>query len=86
MNKRNIGELDFVVQRGQEVIPVEIKSSKDLKTHSSLNKVLSAKEWNIKEGIVFSRNNVKMLDKTVYLPWYMIMFFCAPSLDGRIIM
>lgn len=85
LNKRSVGELDFVVQLGREVVPVEIKSSKDFRTHLSLNKVLSVKEWGIKEGIVFSPTNVKKDGNIVYLPWYMIMFLRVPSLDGRIV-
>lgn len=75
MNKRNVGELDFVVQRNGKIIPLEIKSGKDYKQHKALNNALSSEEWKLNQGIVFCMGNVETDEKVLYLPWYMIMFF-----------
>lgn len=73
-DKKNRGELDFVIQRGKTVIPIEIKSGNTYKSHSALNYVLDQEEWSIGQGIVFCQGNIEELDKVIYLPWYMIMF------------
>lgn len=73
-NKQKIGELDFVIQKGAEVVPVEIKSGKDYKLHAAINNALNVKEWDLKKGIVFCKGNYEKKDRITYLPWYMIMF------------
>ena len=76
LNKRTIGELDFVVQRAGKIIPIEIKSGKDYLIHSAMNKFLQNKDYNVKKGYVFS-NERKVFEKNnvVYMPIYYIMFF-----------
>lgn len=74
LNKKNIGEVDFVVQTSNQVIPIEIKSGKEYKSHPALNKVLNVPDWHLKEGFVFCMGNIEWQDKVVYFPWYMIMF------------
>ncbi|WP_330623086.1 DUF4143 domain-containing protein [Lachnoclostridium sp. MSJ-17] len=44
-NKKKIGEIDFIIQQGKSVIPVEIKSGNDFKNHKALNNLLEIKEW-----------------------------------------
>lgn len=83
LNKRNTGELDFVIQQGSQIIPVEIKSGKDFKSHTALNKALSVKDWKLEEGIVFCSSNVMQEKNVLYLPWYMIMFFTQVSLENQ---
>lgn len=74
LNKRNVGELDFVVQQGNQIIAIEIKSGKDYKTHTALNNALNHPSWGIEKGLVFCMDNVSKDEKVLYLPWYMIMF------------
>lgn len=73
-NEKNKGELDFLIQKGKEAIPVEVRSGDSYKEHSALDYVLSKKEWNLKEGIVFCDRNVEKNGIIRYLPWYMSMF------------
>lgn len=82
LNKRSIGELDFVVQQGNQVVPIEIKSGKDYKSHAALNNALAVKDWNLKQGIVFCMDNLHFEDKIIYLPWYMIIFFKQTTLNN----
>ncbi len=72
---KKYGEIDFVIQNGMQVDLLEIKSGKDYKKHSSLNKVLGVAEWNFKNAYVFCRGNVEETNNIKYLPWYMIMFY-----------
>lgn len=73
-NKQKIGELDFVIQKGHQVIPLEIKSGKDYKRHAAMGHALEVKEWSLKQGIVFCQGNLEEAGSILYLPWYMIMF------------
>ncbi len=73
-NEKNKGELDFLIQKGKEAIPVEVRAGDSYKEHNALDYVLSKKEWNLKEGIVFCDRNVEKNGRVRYLPWYMSMF------------
>ncbi len=74
LNKRNVGEVDFVLQQNADVVLVEIKSGDDYKRHLALNNTMKVKEWGINKAIVFCRGNVEKDKDILYLPWYMIMF------------
>ena len=73
-SSRNIGELDFLIQRGTRVIPVEVKSGKDYRRHSALNNALTTPNWGIERAIVLHEGNVKQGTGIDYLPAYMAMF------------
>lgn len=75
LNKDKIGEIDFVIQQGSQIIPVEIKSGKDYTKHSALDNLLSVKEWDLNQAVVFCKDNIAQKEKITYLPWYMVMFF-----------
>jgi predicted AAA+ superfamily ATPase len=85
MNRKNLGEVDFVLQQGKNVIPAEIKSGGDYGKHSALNNVLNVAEWNIKNAYVFCKGNVGVRDRVTYLPWYMVMFFRRETLPEHMI-
>lgn len=82
LNKKSVGELDFVVQRGNKIVPVEIKSGKDYKKHAALDKALSVEEWALEQGVVFCSGNIETNGRILYLPWYMAMFFKQRDLSG----
>jgi predicted AAA+ superfamily ATPase len=85
LNKKNIGELDFVVQQNDEVMPIEIKSGKDYQTHAALNNALKVKDWNLKKGLVFCMDNIRKTEKITYLPWYLVMFLKQDNSDESMI-
>lgn len=68
------GEIDFLIELDNDVIPLEIKSGKDYKRHSALTQLMSHKEFNYKKAFVFCNGNVEEDGKTIYLPIYMIPF------------
>ncbi|NLB78647.1 MAG: ATP-binding protein [Clostridiaceae bacterium] len=72
---KKYGELDFVIQNGMDIDLVEIKSGKDYKKHTALDKILAVDEWNFNRAYVFCKGNIESYDNVVYLPWYQIMFF-----------
>lgn len=76
-NKAN-GEVDFLIDdyNNLSVVPLEIKSGKDYRIHSAINKFLSNKDYNVKKGYVLSNERkIFKKDNIIYLPIYMIMFF-----------
>ena len=83
-NKKKIGEIDFIIQQGKSVVPVEIKSGNDYTSHSALNNLLAVEEWKLSKAIVFCKGNVKQDDKITYYPWYMSMFFKQEKLPDSL--
>ena len=76
-NKSN-GEVDFLIDdyTNLTVLPLEIKSGKDYTVHSAINKFLSNKDYNVKNGYVLSNERIVFQkDNIIYLPIYYIMFF-----------
>ena len=70
---RKTGELDFVVQMGGRVVPIEVKSGKQYKRHSALSKALSVTNWGIDQAVVLHDGNVEAASNVAYLPIYMAM-------------
>ena len=73
-NSKKQGELDFVIERGGDVLPIEIKSGKDYQRHAALDNVLGNKDYAIPTAFVFQNDNVSADGRVVYLPIYMLMF------------
>lgn len=62
------------MEEDKKIQIIEIKSGSDYKKHPSLNKAL-ASNWNLTQGIVFSKFPLEEVDNILYLPYYMILFF-----------
>ena len=73
-NSKKQGELDFVIERGGDALPIEIKSGKDYQRHAALENVMGSKDYAIPVAFVFQNDNVSDNGKIVYLPIYMLMF------------
>ena len=73
-NSKKQGEIDFLIEKNGEVIPVEIKSGKNYSKHAALGNVLENEQYGIKEGYVFYNGNVEKKEKVGYYPVYMLMF------------
>jgi len=71
-SKNGIGELDFVLQQGLEIIPIEVKSGKSYARHSAINNAL--KQKNITRCYVLNNGNLKTKNEIIYLPIYMAMY------------
>lgn len=74
LNSKKMGEIDFVIELGTQVVPLEIKSGKDYKRHSGLSNVLEAHPKEMKLGVIFCNDNVKVQENKHYFPIYMAMF------------
>lgn len=76
-NKKN-GEVDFLIDDydSLSVLPLEVKSGKDYKQHSALNRFVENAEYAVKRAIVLSNEReVKMHKGVWYMPIYYCMFF-----------
>ena len=73
-NNKKRGELDFVIELGGKVLPIEVKSGKDYETHRALSNIMDCSEYNLSEALVLNNENLRMAGKVVYAPIYMMMF------------
>ena len=69
--KKNIGELDFVIEMDGRVVPIEVKSGKDYKRHNALDHFMEVPNYHMEKAYVLSTGNVEADGKICYLPIYM---------------
>lgn len=82
--KAKHGEIDFVVQKGGTVIPIEAKSGRIFRAHAALDNIMRVKEWGLEFAYVFCRENTVVeisipegrdIECAIaYMPWYLIAF------------
>ncbi|MCM1502010.1 MAG: ATP-binding protein [Bacteroidales bacterium] len=76
-NKKN-GEVDFLIDDTEKMtaVPLEIKSGKDYKVHSALDRFISVPDYNIRSAYVLSNEQRVFEEKGIwYIPIYYVMFF-----------
>lgn len=69
--KKNIGELDVLVEMDGKVVPIEVKSGKAYKAHKSLDNFMKISDYHIEKAYVLSIANMEQEGSVVYLPIYM---------------
>ena len=83
--KRNVGELDFVIEMSGKVVPIEVKSGKAYKAHKALNHFMSVPDYHIEKGSVFSVGNVETEGTVTYLPIYICYLLKEEKIDQMIV-
>lgn len=84
-NKKN-GVVDFIIEKGTEIIPIEVKSGKDYKRHVALENLLNNTSYKINRAYTLCQSNIECDKKRIYLPIYLIMFFKnIKNIDSKII-
>ena len=73
-NSKKQGEVDFIVEKSGFALPIEVKSGKSYQRHNALSNIMSDQSYNIREALVLSGANLKVIDRIKYLPIYMLMF------------
>lgn len=73
-NSKKYGELDFVIEYKDKVLPIEVKSGKSYQRHSALNNIIDVPNYAIDEAYVLSNYNVEVKGNITYYPIYMLMF------------
>lgn len=69
--KKNIGELDFLIEMDGKVVPIEVKSGQAYRTHKALDHFMNVSDYHIEKAYVFSIGNVEKDGNVTYLPIYM---------------
>lgn len=75
-NKKR-GEVDFLINdtASQTVLPLEIKSGKDYKVHSAIDKFVDTPDYGINRAMVFSNNReIERVGKITHYPIYYVAF------------
>ncbi len=84
-NSKKQGELDFVIEQGGRVVPIEVKSGKDYERHNALKNVMADEHYGIPQAYVLSNGNLAVKGNVVYLPIYMLMFIQKhPAVEKQI--
>ena len=82
-NNKKRGEVDFIIEDGTEIIPIEVKSGKDYKRHVALDNLLSGSEYKIKKAYTLCNGNLEVDGNRIYIPIYMIMFFEKKTVESN---
>lgn len=83
--KKNIGELDFLIEMDGKVVPIEVKSGKAYKTHKALDHFMNVLDYHIEKAFVFFTGNVEKDGKVTYLPIYMCYLVKEQSIGQLIV-
>ena len=73
-NSKKTGEVYFIIEYNGKVMPIEVKSGKDYRSHCALGNVIDIPNYSIDDAIVLSNYNVSSKGKITYYPIYMLMF------------
>ena len=84
-NSKKFGELDFVIEEGGKVLPIEIKSGKDYYRHNAMDNVLNLADYGLEEGYVFCGGNVETAGRITYFPIYMLMCLQKKELPDEVL-
>lgn len=82
--KKNIGELDFVIEMNGKVVPIEVKSGKAYRSHKALDHFMNVTDYHLEKAYVLSAANVETDGCVIYLPIYMCYLLKEPRI-GRLI-
>ena len=83
--KKNVGELDFLIEMGGRVVPIEVKSGKNYKSHKALDNFMDVSEYHLERAYVFSTSNVEKEENIIYLPIYMSYLLKEPKIEQLIV-
>ena len=83
-NSKKQGELDFVVEKASNILPIEVKSGKDYERHNALSNVMENEEYAVPEAYVFCQDNVRTSGRIIYYPIYMITFLEHSHIEEKV--
>lgn len=74
-NDKKRGELNFLIENDNKIIPIGVKCGTDFKKHKAMTNYMNDPSFNCERGIVFSDSNLFYdSDGVLYLPMYMSLF------------
>ena len=83
--KKKLGEMDFVIEMGGKVIPIEVKSGKEYKSHKALDNFMNVLDYHLEKAYVFSVGNIETEGSVIYLPIYMCYLLKEPKIGEMIV-
>ena len=83
--KKKLGEMDFAIEMGGKVIPIEVKSGKEYKAHKALDNFMNVWDYHLEKAYVFSVGNIEMEGSVIYLPIYMCYLLKEPKIGEMIV-
>lgn len=69
-----VGEIDFIIEHKNKIIPLEIKSGNEYKTHKAIDNLINIYKDDIINPIVFSKSNIFVDGEITYVPIYLVGF------------
>ena len=84
-NSKKQGEIDFLLESDNEIIPLEVKSGKDYERHNALNNIMSNPDYGIRKAYVLCNDNLHKAGNVEYVPVYMVMFIQKNPGAGELI-
>ena len=76
-DNKKLGEVDFLIDdsRTLSVLPLEVKSGRDYRTHSAITHLLSVEQYNLHNAYVLSNaRTITTQGPITYIPVYLVMF------------
>lgn len=73
-NSKKQGEVDFLIEKSGNALPIEVKSGKTYQRHNALSNVMADPSYGIHEALVLSGANVSVSGYVKYIPIYLLMF------------
>ena len=83
--RSKVGEVDFLIELGGKVVPIEVKSGKGYKSHKALDNYMEITEYHLDKAYVFSVFNIEKEGNITYLPIYMSYLLKEPKIDKLIV-
>lgn len=83
--KNKLGEVDFLIEMGGKVVPIEVKSGQAYKSHKALDKIMSVADYRIEKAYVFSTGNIEKNGDITYLPIYMCYLLKEKKINQMIV-
>jgi len=83
--KKALGELDFIIELGGKIVPIEVKSGKAYKAHKALDNFMNTSDYHLEKAYVFSAGNVGQDNRVVYLPIYMSYLLKEKTMETMIV-
>jgi len=83
-NSKKQGELDFIVEYANAVLPIEVKSGKDYQRHNALSNIMMNAEYGVPQAFVFCQDNLHTEGSITYYPIYMITFFKQAEVEDKV--
>lgn len=80
---KKLGEIDFLIEHSDKILPIEVKSGSRYQEHTALNNVMAT--YKLKHGLVFADCNISTSKGITYYPVYMLMFLKTKELPKNLI-